>query len=130
MDIDEYFDIYTGGNGFVETLKPIALKDFAEAYHKIKLKELELIIKSVDSIIKYNSRQFTCADSLVIIAILIATETLTKTPFRLQRSTVSSTGLIENSESNTHVLLPVGSIKKQKLILERMLLAAFTITTE
>nr|QBK87102.1 MAG: hypothetical protein LCMAC201_00040 [Marseillevirus LCMAC201] len=92
--------------------------------------KLKVIIKVVDSIMKYNSRQFTCADPLVIIAILIATGTLTKTPFRLQRSTVSYTGSVENDESNTHVLLPVCGIKKQKHLLERMLLAAFTITTD
>nr|QBK88074.1 MAG: hypothetical protein LCMAC202_04360 [Marseillevirus LCMAC202] len=100
---------------------------------------LKPIIKVVDSIIKHNSRQFVCADPLVMVAILIATGTLTNTPFRLQRSTISYDGRFmsveENSESNTRVLVPVSGINKNhvqkvKNLVERMLLAAFTITTE
>jgi len=80
-----------------------------------------------------------CADPLVMVAILIATGTLTNTPFRLQRSTISYDGRFmsveENSESNTRVLVPVSGINKNhvqkvKNLVERMLLAAFTITTE
>ncbi len=98
------------------------------------------IIKVVDSIIKHDSRQFVCADPLVIVAMLIAAGTLTDTPFRLQRATVSYEGrfmsVTENSESNTRVLVPRDSVinakyvKRVKNLLENMIVAAFAITSE
>lgn len=34
MNVEEYFEIYTGGNDYIATWTPKALKDFADEYHK------------------------------------------------------------------------------------------------
>ena len=34
MNIDAYFEVATGGNHNVATWTPLAIKEFAEAYHK------------------------------------------------------------------------------------------------
>tara|TARA_R110002020_G_scaffold408587_1_gene618416 strand:+ start:614 stop:922 length:309 start_codon:yes stop_codon:yes gene_type:complete len=47
MNVEEYFEIYTGGNDYIETWTPIALKDFAEAYHKMKKREENLVNNTV-----------------------------------------------------------------------------------
>ena len=50
MNIEEYFEIYTGGNDYIETWTPLALKEFAVAYHKMKMREyLDSVLKRVKS---------------------------------------------------------------------------------
>ena len=44
MNVDKYFEIYTGGNDFIKTWTPTALKDFAEDYYKMKNREKEKIL--------------------------------------------------------------------------------------
>jgi len=34
MNVDEYFGMFTGGNHYLATWTPKAIKDFAEDYHK------------------------------------------------------------------------------------------------
>ena len=44
MNIDDFFEMYTGGNDNISTWKPFAVKEFAEAYHK---KQLSLLNSSL-----------------------------------------------------------------------------------
>ncbi len=39
MDAKKYLEIYLGGNMFVKTLTPNAITEFAEDYHKMKVRE-------------------------------------------------------------------------------------------
>ena len=41
MNVDDYFEVYTGGNDYIKTWTPKALKEFAEDYHKQKLRDGE-----------------------------------------------------------------------------------------
>ena len=38
MNVDEFFEVFTGGNHYTATWKPRAIKDFAEDYHKQRLR--------------------------------------------------------------------------------------------
>lgn len=46
MNVEEYFEIYTGDNDYIKTWTPKALKDFAEDYHKMKMREMQKENKS------------------------------------------------------------------------------------
>ncbi len=116
-----------------------SFKDDCKKLSPERVEEYGYILKVVDSIIKNASRQFVYADPLTIIATLIATGTLTKSPFRLQRSTIDHDGkyttVTADDSSNTWVLLPKGVIatahvKASKKLLEGMLMAAFKVTNE
>ena len=100
-----------------------------------RAEELRPTIKIVDSILKYGSRTFSCADMLVIVGMLIGSRTLTKSPFRLQPSQLGYNGrfmhVTIDSDSNTFVLLPKNdSPRKPKKFLAEMLLAAFDIVNK
>lgn len=89
------------------------------------------------SIIQYDSLQFTCADILAFIAMLIGSGTLTDTPFKLERSTLSVgqnnyISQIASDNSNTRVLLPTTNLSQKhvdnaKRLVQNILVAAFTI---
>ena len=38
MNVDEFCEVFTGGNHYTATWKPRAIKDFAEDYHKQQLR--------------------------------------------------------------------------------------------
>ena len=38
MNIDQFFEVFTGGNSNVDTWTPKAIKEFAEDYHKEQLR--------------------------------------------------------------------------------------------
>jgi hypothetical protein len=92
-------------------------------------------IKSLNSILKYQSQQFVLDDPLVMIAVLIGNGTLKGAPFRLQRSEIgyTETMTVKTKDSNTFVLLPKGELdvkhlKDSKKLLENMLILALDIT--
>lgn len=41
MNVNDFFEVYTGGNDYIKTWTPSALKDFAEAYHRQKVNQSE-----------------------------------------------------------------------------------------
>ena len=47
MNVEEYFEIYTGGNDCIENWTPTSLKEFADAYHKMKKREENLVNNTV-----------------------------------------------------------------------------------
>lgn len=53
MKVDEYFEIYTGGNSNTTTWSPFAIKEFAEEYSKMVLKEYGDIGKFTPKEIKH-----------------------------------------------------------------------------
>ena len=95
-------------------------------------------IKILDVILRCHSQQFVFGDPLVMIAMLIANNTLADSPFRLEPSKINYTGrYMETSacSSNTHVLLPKTTTNEKhsiqsKKLLSNMLCTAFALTTE
>lgn len=66
MDAKEYFQIHYGGNHNVSTLTSLAIIEFAEAYHKVKLREqtspLDALIEIAEKLdseeMKTNSKEY------------------------------------------------------------------------
>lgn len=53
MDINDFFEVFTGGNSNVSTWTPKAIKEFAEDYHKKKESIAIECLKNIDEPIKY-----------------------------------------------------------------------------
>jgi len=56
MNIDDYFEVYTGGNNYIKTWTPKALKEFAEDYHKQKLREGKLHYTACYQLADFNAK--------------------------------------------------------------------------
>ena len=52
MNIDQFFEVFTGGNSNVATWTPKAIKEFAEDYRKQQLR-IGSVRKCADEVIKY-----------------------------------------------------------------------------